>query len=41
MGKARNLQPICNRRGWMIRGLYYKSEKQQRYLTIDEIATAC
>ncbi|MGB3224075.1 MAG: helix-turn-helix domain-containing protein [Desulforhopalus sp.] len=25
----------------MIRGLYYKGEKQQRYLTIDEIATAC
>jgi hypothetical protein len=25
----------------MIRGLYYNGEKQQRYLTIDEIATAC
>jgi hypothetical protein len=25
----------------MIRGLYYKGEKQQRYFTIDEIATAC
>lgn len=25
----------------MIRGLYYKGEKQPRYLTIDEIATAC
>ncbi len=25
----------------MIRGLYYTGEKQQRYLTIEEIATAC
>ena len=41
MGKANDFQPTCYRGEWMIRGLYYKGEGQQRYLTIDEIATAC
>ena len=41
MGRANEIQPVCNRREWMIRGLYFSGEKKQRYLTVDEIAKAC
>lgn len=29
------------REEWMLRGLYYSGQQQQRFLTVDEIATAC
>lgn len=41
MGKANDFKPIRKKGEWMIRGLYYSGQQQQRFLTVDEIATAC
>ena len=41
MGKANDFKPIRKKGEWMIRGLYYSGQQQQRLLTVDEIATAC